>query len=130
VAQPVAPPHLVTAELSAGLLHSLLCEELLHLRLPLQSLEMSDVAAVLEALEGVKSSSRSMSDVPLNRMLRAAGAPGVSNLCDPFWLRFTYAAPVLVTKYRGWKRLDRRSASPALDGAHGGAPPSAGRQCR
>eukprot|EP01047_Picozoa_sp_COSAG01_P018469 COSAG01_NODE_1002_length_12208_cov_63.234701_1_plen_297_part_00 len=27
------------------------------------------------------------------------GAPGVSNLCDPFWLRFTYVAPVLVTKY-------------------------------
>jgi hypothetical protein len=27
------------------------------------------------------------------------GAPGVSNLCGPFWLRFTYAAPVLVTKY-------------------------------
>ena len=26
-------------------------------------------------------------------------APGVSNLCGPFWLRFTYVAPVLVTKY-------------------------------
>eukprot|EP01047_Picozoa_sp_COSAG01_P047889 COSAG01_NODE_4617_length_4876_cov_14.078082_2_plen_76_part_00 len=30
---------------------------------------------------------------------RAPCAPGVSNLRDPFWLRFTYVAPVLVTKY-------------------------------
>jgi hypothetical protein len=27
------------------------------------------------------------------------GTPGVSILCGPFWLRFTYVTPVLVTKY-------------------------------
>jgi hypothetical protein len=27
------------------------------------------------------------------------GPPGVSILCGPFWLRFTHATPVLVTKH-------------------------------
>eukprot|EP01047_Picozoa_sp_COSAG01_P019438 COSAG01_NODE_1079_length_11822_cov_4.368762_6_plen_83_part_00 len=33
-------------------------------------------------------------------------------LCGPFWLRFTYVTPVLVTKYRGWNRLDSRLPAP------------------
>jgi hypothetical protein len=34
-------------------------------------------------------------------------AKRVSILGRPLWLRFTYVTPVLVTKYWGWKRLDR-----------------------
>ena len=36
---------------------------------------------------------------PGAELIEATCAPGVSKICDPFWLRFTYVTPVLVTKY-------------------------------